>query len=133
MVLDHLGDPPLAALRSGDRDGWWRWSALLGAIAELPNVVAKVSGLGTAAGAGWTPDDLRPAVDRALEVFGPDRLMLGSDWPYALLQGDSYAQVWQGLRSTVDQLTDDERAQLLGGTATRVYGLAFGPFQPHDR
>ena len=67
---------------------------------------------------GWTPDHLRPAVDRALEVFGPDRLMLGSDWPYALLEGDSYAQVWHGLRSTVDQLGDDDRAAVLGGTAT---------------
>ena len=127
IVLDHLGDPPLAALRAGDRDGWGRWSALLGAVAQLPNVAAKVSGLSTAAGPGWVPDDLRPAVDRALEVFGPDRLMLGSDWPYALLGGDSYAQVWHGLRSTVDQLADDDRAQVLGGTAARVYGLPFSP------
>ena len=97
--LDHLGAPPLAALRAGARDGWTRWSALLGAVAQQPNVVAKLSGLATAAGAGWTPDHLRPAVDRALEVFGPDRLMLGSDWPYALLEGDSYAHVWHGLRS----------------------------------
>jgi L-fuconolactonase len=128
IVLDHLGDPPLAALRGGDRDGWARWSALLGAVAQQPNVVAKLSGLATAAGPGWIPDHLRPAVDRALEVFGPDRLMVGSDWPYALLGADSYAQVWHGLRATVDQLGDDDRARVLGGTATRVYGLPFGPF-----
>ncbi|WP_315093673.1 amidohydrolase family protein [uncultured Cellulomonas sp.] len=128
IVLDHLGDPPLAVLRAGDRDGWTRWSALLGAVAQMPNVVAKLSGLTTAAGAGWTPDHLRPAVDRALEVFGPDRLMLGSDWPYALLEGDSYAHVWHGLRSTVDQLGEHDRAAVLGGTATRVYGLPFDTF-----
>jgi len=128
VVLDHLGAPPLAALRAGDRDHWTRWSALLGAVAQLPNVVAKLSGLNTAAGAGWNPDHLRPAVDRALEVFGPDRLMLGSDWPYALLEGDSYAHVWHGLRSTVDQLSDDDRAAVLGGTATEVYGLPFDSF-----
>jgi L-fuconolactonase len=128
VVLDHLGAPPLAQLRAGDRDPWTRWSALLGAVAQMPNVVAKVSGLTTAAGAGWTPDHLRPAVDRALEVFGPDRLMLGSDWPYALLEGDSYAHVWHGLRSTVDQLSDDDRAAVLGGTATDVYRLPFDSF-----
>ncbi len=123
LVLDHLGDPPLAALAAGDRAPWSRWSALLGTVAQLPNVVAKVSGLGTAAGRGWTPQALQPAVDRALEVFGPGRLMLGSDWPYALLAGGSYAQVWRGLRATVDQLTDPDRDAVLGGTAARVYGL----------
>ena len=128
IVLDHLGSPPIAALRAGDRDSWGHWSALLGAVAQLPNVVAKLSGLTTAAGAGWTPDHLRPAVDRALEVFGPDRLMLGSDWPYALLEGDSYAQVWHGLRATVDQLTEHDRAAVLGGTATQVYGLPVDSF-----
>ncbi|MBO3083228.1 amidohydrolase family protein [Cellulomonas fengjieae] len=128
IVLDHLGGPPLAALRSGDRDGWGRWSGLLGAAAEQPNVVAKLSGLTTAAGPGWRPDDLRPAVDRALEVFGPGRLMMGSDWPSALLEGDSYAQVWHGLRSTVDGLPEDARAALLGGTATQVYRLPFDSF-----
>jgi L-fuconolactonase len=128
VVLDHLGSPPLAALRAGDQDGWARWSALLGTLAEMPNVVAKLSGLTTAAGAGWTPDHLRPAVDRALEVFGPDRLMLGSDWPYALLEGDSYTHVWNGLRATIDQLGDDDRAAVLGGTATQVYGLPFDSF-----
>ena len=61
-------------------------------------------------------------------MFGPDRLMLGSDWPYALLEGDSYAHVWHGLRSTVDQLSDDDRAAVLGGTATQVYGLPFDSF-----
>lgn len=123
VVLQHLGRPPLDALRAGERDAWTRWSALLGAVAEHPNVVAKVSGLAAAAGPGWTPEHLRPAVDRALEVFGPDRLMLGSDWPHALLDGASYGRVWHGLRSTVDQLPGDARALLLGGSANRVYGL----------
>jgi len=123
FVVDHLGAPPLAALRAGERDCWTRWSALLGAVAQMPNVVAKVSGLGTAAGAGWTTEHLQPAVDRALELFGPDRLMLGSDWPYALLAGDSYSHVWHGLRRTVDQLSEHERDLVLGGTANRVYGL----------
>ena len=88
----------------------------------MPNVVAKLSGLTTAAGAGWTPDHLRPAVDRALEVFGPDRLMLGSDWPYALLEGDSYAHVWHGLRSTVDQLVTTTSRQCSAARPRRCTG-----------
>ncbi len=123
FVLQHLGAPPLAALRNGDRDAWTHWSAMLGAVAQAPNVVAKVSGLAGAAGPGWTPDHLQPAVDRALELFGPDRLMLGSDWPSATVDGDCYGRVWHGLRSTVDQLPQDARALVLGGTANRVYGL----------
>ncbi|MBO9556083.1 amidohydrolase family protein [Cellulomonas sp.] len=123
FVVDHLGAPPLAALRAGERDGWTRWSAILGAVAQMPNVVAKLSGLATAAGPGWTSEHLQPAVDRALELFGPDRLMLGSDWPYALLSGDSYSQVWHGLRRTVDQLPERDRDLVLGGTANRVYRL----------
>lgn len=123
FVVDHLGAPPLAALRAGERDGWTRWSAILGAVAQMPNVVAKLSGLATAAGPGWTSEHLQPAVDRALELFGSDRLMLGSDWPYALLSGDSYSQVWHGLRRTVDQLPERDRDLVLGGTANRVYRL----------
>ena len=112
VVLDHLGAPPLAALRAGDRR---RLGALVGPARRRRAAAATSSpscpGSTTAAGAGWTPADLRPAVDRALEVFGPDRLMLGSDWPYALLEGDSYAQVWHGLRTTVDALPDADRAR----------------------
>jgi L-fuconolactonase len=133
VVLDHVGCPPIAAQRAGDREAWARWSALLGAVAQLPNVVAKLSGLATRAGSGWRPEHLRPSVERALEVFGPDRLMLGSDWPYALLEGDSYAQVWHGLRTTVDGLSDADRALVLGGTATRVYGLPFETDRASDR
>jgi len=128
VVLDHIGCPPIAAQRAGDRETWARWSAALGVVAQMPNVVAKLSGLATTAGPGWRTEHLQPSVERALEVFGPDRLMLGSDWPYALLEGDSYAQVWHGLRGTVDGLSDADRALVLGGTATRVYGLPFETF-----
>ena len=128
VVLDHIGCPPIAAQRAGDRDAWAQWSAMLGVVAQMPNVVAKLSGLATRAGPGWRPDHLQPSVDRALDVFGPDRLMLGSDWPYALLEGDSYAHVWHGLRTTVDGLAEADRELVLGGTATRVYGLPFETF-----
>ncbi|MFD7512915.1 amidohydrolase family protein, partial [Streptomyces sp. NPDC059853] len=76
FVLDHLGKPPIAA---GEREPWARD---LRRFAALPNTTAKLSGLVTEADwRHWTVADLRPYADTALEAFGPDRLMAGSDWP----------------------------------------------------
>ena len=101
IVVDHLGKPPFEALAP--------WEAQLRAAAEPPQVVAKVSGL-------WYADDARPAFEVALDAFGPERLMYGSDWPVALL-GGGYRRVWE---QTLE-LTGD--AGILGGNARRIYGL----------
>ena len=55
-------------------------------------MVAKLSGLDTAAGQGWTMDEIRPSVDVAIEAFGPGRLLFGSDWPVCLQVG-AYGEV----------------------------------------
>jgi L-fuconolactonase len=118
LVIDHLAKPPIM-----DR-GWEPWSGLLERAAAYPNVYAKISGLNTAADpASWTAADLQPYVDRALELFGPDRLMYGGDWPVAILAGD-YAQVWRETNAVLSALTEVERARILGGTATEFYRLA---------
>ena len=58
----------------------------------LPNVCCKLSGLVTEADwQSWTPAELRPYLDAALESFGPSRLMIGSDWPVCLVAA-SYAR-----------------------------------------
>jgi len=112
FVLDHLGKPPIA---SGDLDAW---AADLRALAALPNTVAKLSGLVTEADPGsWTADDLRPYTETALDAFGPDRLMWGSDWPVCRLAA-TYGQVLDVTRRLVG--TDP---RILGATATRVYDL----------
>ncbi|MCG5212869.1 amidohydrolase family protein [Streptosporangium soli] len=117
MVIDHLAKPPIK------ERGWEPWATLIAAAAECPGVHAKVSGLNTAADAGtWTADDLRPYVDHALEVFGPDRLMFGGDWPVALLAGD-YAKVWRETGKVLAGLPAADRAAVLGGTAARFYGI----------
>lgn len=123
LVVDHLGRPPLAALRAGHRAVWDLWTAQLAEVAAAPNVVAKVSGLTTAAGPGWTVDHLRPSVEHALDVFGPERLMVGSDWPLTLLSAESYGDVWTATLGTLDGVDDAGRAHLLGSTARRVYAL----------
>jgi L-fuconolactonase len=120
LVLDHLAHPPLGDAQSA---GAKQWQALITAAASNPLVFAKVSGLYPPAPLGsWTADDIRAVVEFALELFGPDRLMFGSDWPVAELAG-GYVKVWSELSTIFDQLPAAERAAVLGGTAIRCYGL----------
>jgi L-fuconolactonase len=117
LVIDHLAKPPFRT------DGWDRWQDQLRAAAARPNVVAKLSGLQTAVGPDWTAADLRPAVDAALEAFGTERLLFGSDWPVCLRVAD-YADVIAAMDDLMTELTADERAAIMGATASRVYRLA---------
>ncbi|MEV0164771.1 amidohydrolase family protein [Nonomuraea fuscirosea] len=116
MVIDHLARPPIR------EKGWEPWASLLARAAACPGVYAKVSGLNTAAAPDWTGEDLRPYVEHAVELFGPDRLMFGSDWPVATLAGD-YARVWRETRAALSGLDEAGKAQVLGGTATRFYRI----------
>jgi L-fuconolactonase len=117
FVLDHLGKPAIAA------GGYDRWRERVAPLAGLPNVTAKLSGLVTEADrAGWTVDDLRPYVATAVDLFGPERLMFGSDWPVCLLAA-SYAEVVDALADALGPLAPAERAAIWGGTAARTYRL----------
>ncbi|KUL32972.1 amidohydrolase family protein [Actinoplanes awajinensis] len=113
FVLDHLGKPPIAA---GEFD---RWRELITPVAARPNVVAKLSGLVTEAHWDtWTPEDLRPYVHTAVELFGTTRLMFGSDWP-VLGVAATYPQVKDALAGLLGGL----RADVFGGTAIDTYHL----------
>lgn len=116
IVVDHLGKPPYGGA------GWDRWQAALRAVAAHPNTTAKVSGL-QVPGRPFTVAEVRPAWEVALEVFGPGRLMWGSDWPLTVLVG-GYAHAWEVMSSLVAELSPDEQARLLSGTATSVYRLS---------
>jgi L-fuconolactonase len=115
IVVDHLGKPPFGG------DGWARWRATLAAVAARPNTVAKVSGL-QVPGRPFTVDAVRPAWETALELFGAERLMWGSDWPLTVLTG-GYGHAWQVMSALIAELAPDEQARVLSGTATSVYGL----------
>ena len=120
FVVDHLAKPPI---REGEMEPW---ASLIGPFGREPNVWAKLSGLVTEASwETWTPGDLAPFVDVAIETFGPGRLLVGSDWPVCLLAG-SYGEVLDAARTLVAGLTADERAAILGGNAIEVYRLAAG-------
>jgi L-fuconolactonase len=117
FVLDHLGKPPIAtgALRP--------WVTAVRALAAFPNTVCKLSGMVTEADhAKWTVDGLRPYADTVLDAFGPGRLMFGSDWPVCTLAA-SYGQVVDAAEELTGGLGAEGRAEVFGGTATRVYRL----------
>jgi L-fuconolactonase len=117
FVLDHLAKPPFV---SGDLAAW---SSALRELARSDNVVAKLSGLVTEADwRAWTAATLQPAVNVALDSFGPTRLMFGSDWPVCTLAA-SYEQVFETAHTLTAALSDDEREAVFHETAINVYGL----------
>jgi L-fuconolactonase len=115
VVVDHLGKPPFGKPDFAD------WRAVLADVAARPNTVAKVSGL-QVRGVEFTVAGVRPGWEAALELFGPDRLMWGSDWPMTLLTA-GYAGTWQVMAALIGELSPDEQAMVLSGTAGRVYRL----------
>jgi L-fuconolactonase len=115
FVLDHLGKPQVREGEAGLR----RWREAVGPLAKRPNVTAKLSGLVTEADwRHWSPDDLRPFVQAALELFGPDRLMFGSDWPVCELAA-TYSRVKEAVAEVLGGVDPD----VFGGTAARTYQL----------
>jgi len=117
MVIDHIAKPPIAARRM---DGW---AEDMAAAAKIPNSYCKLSGMITEADPrGWKAEHLRPYVAHVLNVFGPERLMFGSDWPVCTLAG-TWKEVLAAFTQAIGPQPIDVREKLLGGTAQRFYGL----------
>jgi L-fuconolactonase len=114
FVLDHLGKPP--TLPAG-LDGW---AVGMRALAAEPNVTCKLSQILTVAG------PRRPYVDVALEAFGAERLLFGSDWPVSLLHAP-YDVVVNVTEQLLARCSDKERYQIWGGVAASVYKLTSSP------
>jgi len=120
MVIDHLAKP---RIKDRQVDGWIE---PLKAASKFPNVYCKLSGMVTEADwKGWKPPDLKPYVQAALEAFGPDRCMYGSDWPVCLLAAP-YPSVVAALREALGPISEAERAKIFGGTAEKFYNLPRG-------
>jgi L-fuconolactonase len=114
FVLDHCGKPRLATAEIAI---WQRDIALL---AEHPNIVCKLSGLVTEAAPDWQIADLRQAVDHIVTCFGPRRMLWGSDWPVVNLAG-GYAKWFAAAQTLLADLSPDEKADIFGGNAARIY------------
>jgi hypothetical protein len=116
FILDHCGMPDVKG-RALDP-----WRADIAAIARLPNVSCKISGLVAYAAHDWTEDDLRPFVDQTLASFGWDRVLFGGDWPVCLL-GAPLVRWHATLSSLVATASPDQRDRLFRRNARRIYRL----------
>lgn len=117
FVLDHCGIPQV---RDEVLDPW---RSLIREIAKFPNVFCKISGLIAYADPNnWTAEDLRPYVDHAIECFGWDRVMFGSDWPVCTLSA-SYRQWVDVLLSLTRSAGEANQKKLFHDNAIRVYRL----------
>lgn len=117
LVIDHIGKPRI------DRGQFDEWAAAMARAAEYPQMTCKLSGMITEADwRNWKPADLKPYVDKVLELFGAQRVMWGSDWPVCLLAG-SYARVFEALRECLAGLDEADLEQVMGGNARRFYRI----------
>lgn len=112
IVIDHGAKPDFSDLGS--------WRDEVGAIAKLPNVTCKLSGLLTELPAGADPGAIRPAFDVLWNCFGAERLIWGSDWPVLRLAG-TYGN-WLTLAQSLVPV--EHHSQVFDRNARRVYRIA---------
>jgi len=119
MVIDHIAKPRIFEHQFDD------WADLMARMAQAPNMTVKLSGMVTeATWHGWKREDFQPYVDYLLDVFGPDRLMFGSDWPVCLLAAKSYAETFDLLQYLLRGVKEADKAKIMGGTCRRFYGIS---------
>ncbi len=117
FVLDHLAKPPI---KSG---ALHPWTDGIQKLAAFPNVFCKLSGLVTEADwQHWKPADMKPYLDVAFESFGPERLMIGSDWPVCTVAA-SYTRVMDVVKDYLSRHPAHVQESILGGNAQRFWKL----------
>jgi len=117
FILDHIAKPNI---RGGEMEPW---ASQMRDLASLPNVMCKISGVATEANHdSWTIDEIRPYVMHALEVFGEDRVVFGSDWPVCTL-ATPYRRWVETLESLTADWSDSAKAKLWRQNAIRFYRL----------
>ncbi|WP_171102087.1 amidohydrolase [Ruegeria sp. HKCCD7255] len=119
IVIDHIAKPQMGAARLPDAafiDGMHQ-------LAACGSVRCKLSGMVTEVGPGWRTEDLMPFLEVVLDLFGPDRVMFGSDWPVLNLASD-YAAWMAFVHKAIEPYPDAEKDMILGGAAQQFYGLA---------
>lgn len=118
FVLDHIGKPAIAPGAFDDA-----WARDFRELAKRPHVVCKLSGVVTEVrAASWNADLIRPYLDLAVEVFGPARLMFGSDWPVCRLRTE-YGDWVATLQQLTRQWSAAEQVAFWGGTAKNAYRI----------
>ncbi len=117
FVLDHLAKPLIKSASIHP------WEAGIRELAKFPNVFSKLSGMVTEADwQNWRPEDLKPYLDIALDNFGPERLMIGSDWPVCTVAA-SYKQTMSVVLDYLYKYPVNVQDAVLGGNAQRFWKL----------
>ena len=118
VMLGHTGLPVRR-----DRDYFELWRREMTELGREPNIACKVSGLGMFDHA-WTVDSITPWVLHAIEAFGPDRIVFGTNWPVDLLFSSYLRQVdaWRWVIARAG-FSPAEQAAMLGGNARRLYRI----------
>jgi L-fuconolactonase len=117
FVLDHIAKP---LIKSGVLQPW---QTQIAELARRENVCCKISGMTTEAEySSWAPQQLQPYFEAVLQAFGPQRLLLGIDWPVCLAATE-YSRWVQTVREWTQSLSQTEQAAIMGENAQRVYGL----------
>ncbi len=116
ISLDHAGFP-----RARDDEYFAMWKRELANLAEAPNVVIKISGLGMCDN-DWTVDSIRPWVLSCIETFGVERSFFGTNWPVDRLYS-SYADVVDAYAQIIDGFSRDEQVALFSGNAERIFRI----------
>jgi L-fuconolactonase len=114
FVIDHGAKPAIANAELA------AWQQDLRALAALPHVCVKLSGLLTEAKPGADAAALQPYAATLLEAFGAQRVIWGSDWPVLGLAA-SYADWWQITQTLLQSCSPAQREAILGGNAQRIY------------
>jgi len=117
FVLDHLAKPPI---KDGILQPWIRG---IEELAAFPNVMCKLSGMVTEADwQHWKPEHMAPYLDVAFRCFGPQRLMIGSDWPVCAVAAP-YSLAMNVVKNYLASFSDADREAVLGGNAQRFWKL----------
>ncbi len=117
FVIDHICKP---LIREGILEPW---RTDIKQLARYPNVCCKLSGMVTEADTDlWTPQTFEPYLDVISEAFGPERLMIGSDWPVSLL-GGSYSSVIGIVKNYIKQFDLTTQEKILGENCFKFYNL----------
>jgi len=117
FVIDHIAKPYI-------KDGYFEgWATMMTAIGKHENVSCKMSGMVTEADFNtWTPEQIHPYMDTALEAFGSKRILFGSDWPVCLVAGN-YSKIKKLTTDFISQLSKIEQNSIMGNNAIEFYNL----------
>ena len=118
FVMDHISKPKIAKQEIEP------WKTLMSQLAKFPNVICKVSGLVTEANwKEWQVKDFKPYVDHVIEIFTPQRLMFGSDWPVSNL-GGTYAEIVELAEALTSEFSPSEAEFFWHKSAAAAYNIA---------